>query len=114
MKTKAEFTRPYLENVFYLFDEVEHLTEELLIFIRNNKQLNSTLIESRRTKIHSIAWRSMFLYADFVDNSLSKQGYYVSSPQMKAFILNKWAMGYQRLLAPLCKELSKIREDYLK
>nr|DAM87757.1 MAG TPA: hypothetical protein [Caudoviricetes sp.] len=76
--------------------------------------MNSALIENRKTKIHSIAWRSMFEYADFVDNGLRKQGYYVSSPQMKAFILDKWEMGYQSLLAPLCKELQKIREDYLK
>ena len=114
MKTNAQKSREYLENVFYLFDDVERLTEELLIFIRNDNRLNSALIENRRKQIHSIAYQSLFEYADFVDNSLRKQGYYISSPQMKAFILHKWEMDYKKLLAPLCKELSKIREDYLK
>lgn len=114
MKTNTQKSRYHLKNVFYNLDDVEDLTNELLLFIRNNEWLNSALIENRRKQIHSIAWRSMFEYADFVDNGLRKQGYYVSNPQMKAFILDKWGMGYQSLLAPLCKELQKIREDYLK
>ena len=114
MKTNAQKSREVLKTVFYYYDDVEDLTNELLLFIRNNKQLNSALIENRRTKIHSIAWRSMFEYVYELDRTFRLAGYYVSSPQMKAFILDKWEMGYQSLLAPLCKELSKIREDYLK
>lgn len=114
MKTNAIKSRYHLENVFYNLDEQEDLTNELLLFICNDNRLNSALIENRRKQIHSIAYQSMFDYVDFIDNGLRKKGYYISSPQMKAFILHKWEMDYKELLAPLCKELSKIREDYLK
>lgn len=114
MKTNAQKSRNVLNTLFYCFDEQEDLTNELLLFIRNYEPLNSALIENRRTQIHSIAWRSMFEYVYELDRTFRLAGYYISSPQMKAFILHKWEMDYKALLAPLCKELSKIREDYLK
>lgn len=114
MKTNAQKSREVLETIFYYYDDVEDLTNELLLFIRNNNQLNSALIENRRTKIHSIAYRSMFEYVYELDRTFRFADYYISNPQMKAFILHKWKMDYKKLLAPLCKELSKIREDYLK
>lgn len=114
MKTNAQKSREVLETIFYYYDDVEDLTNELLLFIRNNEWLNSALIENRRKQIHSIAWRSMFEYVYELDRAFRLADYYISSPQMKAFILHKWKMDYKKLLAPLYKELSKIREDYLK
>lgn len=114
MKTNAQKSRELLETVFYSYDDVEDLTNELLLFIRNNERLNTSLIENRRTKIHSIAYNSLFDYVDELYPTFRRSGYYISSPQMKAFILDKWGMDYKALLAPLCKELEKIREDYLK
>lgn len=114
MKTSAVKSRYHLENVFYNLDEQEDLTNELLLFIRNYEPLNTALIENRRKQIHSIARQSLFDYVNELDPTFRRKGYYISSPQMKAFILHKWEMDYKELLAPLCKELEKIRNDYLK
>lgn len=114
MKTNAQETRELLETLFYTYNDVEDLTNELLLFIRNFEPLNTALIENRRRQIHSIAYQSLFDYANELDPTFRRKGYYISSPQMKAFILHKWEMDYKALLAPLCKELEKIREDYLK
>lgn len=114
MKTNAQKSREVLETLFYNFDDVEDLKNELLLFIRNYEPLNTALIENRRKQIHSIAWQSMFDYVDELDPTFRRKGFYISSPQMKAFILHKWEMDYKALLAPLCKELEKIRNDYLK
>ena len=113
MKTNAQKSREVLETLFYCYDDVEDLTNELLLFIRNNEWLNSALIENRRKQIHSIAYNSLFAYVDELDPTFKRKGYYISSPQMKAFILHKWEMDYKELLAPLCKELEKIRNNYL-
>lgn len=114
MKTNAQKSRELLETLFYTYDDVEDLTNELLLFIRNHEPLNTALIENRRKQIHSIAYQSLFDYANELDPTFGRKGYYISSPQMKAFILHKWEMDYKELLAPLCKELGKIRNDYLK
>lgn len=114
MKTNAQKSRELLETLFYTYDDVEELTNELLLFIRNDNHLNGALIENRRKQIHSIAYQSLFDYANELDPTFRRKGYYISSPQMKAFILDKWEIDYKELLAPLCKELSKIREEYLK
>lgn len=115
MKTIKTKSYAVLENAFYNYDEIDALTNELLLYIRNDERLNTALIESRRTKIHSIAFNSMIAYAVEIagDIHFQKRNLYISSPQLKAFILEKWGMDYKELLQPLCKELEEIRNNYL-
>lgn len=112
MKTNQHISKDALENAFAYIVSIEHLTNEIVLTVRNTEYLNSQLIDNRRSKIHSIAFRALF---EIVGNSRElPQGYYVSNPQMKKFIEERFYNDYQNVLADACRELEIIRNDYLK
>lgn len=115
MKTIKTKSYAILENAFYGYDEIQALTNELLLYIRNDERLNGCLIESRRVKIHSIAFNSMLAYAVEIaeDVHFKRRELYISNSQLKGFIVEKWGVDYKELLKPLCKELEEIRNNYL-
>lgn len=111
MKTNALISKDALINAFSNIVDVEHLTSEILITVRNTEWLNSKLIENRRSKIHSIAFGSLFEIVK--NNGGMPKGYYISNPQMKKFIEEHFGDNYQNVLADACRDLEIIRNNYL-
>lgn len=111
MKTNQHISKDALNTAFFCIADVEHLTNEIVLIVRNTQWLNSKLIENRRSKIHSIAFASLF---EMVKNcGALPKGYYISNPQMKKFIEERFDDTYQNVLSDACKELEEIRNDYL-
>lgn len=115
MKTIQSKSYAVLENAFFDYDDIDNLTNELLLYIRNNERLNTALIDKQQTKIHSIAFSSMLAYAVEIagDIEFKRRDLSITNAHLKSFILEKWGVDHKELLKPLCKELEKIRNNYL-
>lgn len=111
MKTNQYISKDALANAFYCICDVEHLTNEIIITVRNTEWLNSKLIENRRSKIHSIAFSALFEIVK--NNGGLPKGYYISNPQMKKFVEERFEDDYKSVLADACRELEIVRNNYL-
>lgn len=110
MKTNSLISKDALENAYAYIVDVEHLTNEVFLTAINTRYLWEKLTENRRSKIHSIAFRALFEIVE--NNGGLPTDYYVSNPQMKKFLEERFGDTYQNLLADACRELEDYRKDH--
>lgn len=111
MKTNQTISKSALETAFYCYEDIDHLTNDLVLTIRNTEWLNEKLTENRRSKTTAIAFYSLFEIVKIAGNL--PKGYYVSNPQMKKFIIERFDLPYEQVLNATVQELEKIRNEYL-
>lgn len=117
MKTIKSESIALLETAFFNLDDLEHLTDDLYLYITNDERFVSDLVKDRRKKVHSIAFYGAICYAVEFGGDSRFKGYnrslYVNNEHFKAFCLTKWEKDYKDVLADLCKALEKYRNDHL-
>ena len=113
MKTSVRITADAFDCWWksYMLDKTynEQIFELLLIFENNDSRYYLNFMASCRMKAHSAAFYSLVLAV----KPFLPTGYYAANQQIKTLIEKYSGQDYKNYLAPLVKEIERLREGML-
>ena len=101
----AEWWDAYMRDKSY----TEQLEDLLLIFENSDSRYYLNFMASRRVKAHSAAFYSVVLAV----KPFLPTGYYTTNQQIKKLIEKYSGLDYRDYLAPLVKEIERLRDEML-